>query len=115
MFKALWDGVNNINTRTKCNQSSVLLLQIVYGSDTAKVYGMDSVIGMNASAVEGKREEQFRSSTDYNLDLSVLETRVLASDKVSAVRYYTEAEHITSALQNLQRTHPKLKPMEMPK
>ena len=112
MFKALWDGVNNINTRTKSNQSSLLLLRIVYKSDTAKVYGLDRAI--KTSATEGKREEQYRSTDDYTLDLSELESRVLASEKVSAVHYYTESETLAATLETLRQKQPKLQPMSLP-
>lgn len=112
MFQALWNGVNNANTRTKSNQNSLLLLQIIYANDTAKVYGIDRSIKFTPSG--GKRGEQLRSSDDYTLDFEEFEQRVLASEKVSEVRYYTEATHIDLALRTLSEQYPKLRVMAMP-
>src|SRR5919205_192054 len=57
MFKALWESVNNANTRTKSNQNSLLLLQIVYTEPTKKLYGVDRLIGLQSE----KRDEQMRN------------------------------------------------------
>jgi CRISPR-associated protein Csh2 len=85
MFKALWESVNNANTRTKSNQNSLLLIQIVYSESNKKLYGVDRFIKL----VSEKREEQIRNSDDYTLDFSALQD-VSNSDKVSAVNFYTE-------------------------
>jgi CRISPR-associated protein Csh2 len=87
MFKALWDSVNNANTRTKSNQNSLLLIQIVYSEPNKKLYGVDRLIKL----VSEKRDEQIRNSDDYTLDFSGL-TEIANSDKVAAVNYYTEKE-----------------------
>ena len=110
MFQALWNGVNNANTRTKSNQNSLLLLQVVYSNDVAKVYGIDQTIRLKPS--EGKREEQYRSGKDYSFDFSEFERQVLGSDKVSEVRYYTEAEHVAVAMEALKQ-NPKLRLMTL--
>jgi CRISPR-associated protein Csh2 len=109
MFKALWDGVNNANTRTKANQSSLLLLQIVYTDTTSKVYGLDRTIRLTPR--EGIRDEQLRDERDYTLDFSEFQSRVLGSDKVAEVRYHTESERFETALKEL--NHPKLKPLSL--
>ena len=38
MFETLWDSVNNANTRSKSNQSSLILLNIVYSDPREKLY-----------------------------------------------------------------------------
>src|SRR5690606_4333059 len=48
MFKALWESINNANTRSKSNQSSILLLQIVYANKTDKVYGTDRLVSISS-------------------------------------------------------------------
>lgn len=111
MFTALWHGINNANTRSKSNQSSVLLLQVEYGTPTAKVYGMDRTLKVVAG--EGKREEQFRSEEDYTLDFGGFADRVLASERVAAVRYFTESERLQQALTVLGEQHPKLTAMAL--
>lgn len=85
MFKALWESVNNANTRTKSNQNSLLLIQIVYSEPNKKLYGVDRFIKL----VSEKRDEQIRNSDDYTLDFSALQ-EVSNNDKVSAVNFYTE-------------------------
>lgn len=85
MFKALWESVNNANTRTKSNQNSLLLIQIVYSEPNKKLYGVDRFIKL----VSEKRDEQIRNSDDYTLDFSAL-TESANNDKVSAVNFYTE-------------------------
>ncbi|MGC2237150.1 MAG: type I-B CRISPR-associated protein Cas7/Csh2 [Pyrinomonadaceae bacterium] len=85
MFKALWESVNNANTRTKSNQNSLLLIQIVYSEPNKKLYGVDRFIKLDSE----KRDEQIRNSDDYSLDFSAL-TEIANSDKVSAVNFYTE-------------------------
>ena len=88
MFKALWQSVNNANTRTKSNQNSLLLIQIVYSEPNKKLYGLDRLIKIDKTKTE-KRDEQIRSSEDYTLDFSALK-EIASSDKVSAVNFYTE-------------------------
>ena len=85
MFKALWESVNNANTRTKSNQNSLLLIQIVYSEPNKKLYGVDRFIKL----ISEKRDEQIRNSDDYTLDFADL-TAIANSDKVSAVNFYTE-------------------------
>lgn len=85
MFKALWESVNNANTRTKSNQNSLLLIQIVYSEPNKKLYGVDRFIKL----LSEKRDEQIRNSDDYKLDFSAL-TEIANSNKVSAVNFYTE-------------------------
>ena len=88
MFKALWQSVNNANTRTKSNQNSLLLIQIVYSEPNKKLYGIDRLIKIDRTKTE-KRDEQIRSSEDYTLDFSTLK-EIASSDKVSTVNFYTE-------------------------
>ena len=109
MFKALWDGVNNANTRTKANQSCLLLLQVVYKDTTSKVYGLDRTVKLIPR--EGIRDEQVRDERDYTLDFSEFRSRVLDSDKVSEVLYHTESARFESALKDL--NHLKLKPLSI--
>lgn len=90
MFKALWESVNNANTRTKSNQNSLLLIQIVYSEPNKKLYGVDRLIKFD-EATRKMRDEQIRNSDDYSLDFSELQ-KISDSDKVSAVNFYTEKE-----------------------
>ena len=96
MFKALWESINNANTRSKSNQSSLLLIQIVYVNQTDKVYGTDKLINYTSE----KRDEQFRDISDLELNFDVLKD-VIASDKIKEVRYYSESKTILEKLEAL--------------
>lgn len=93
MFKALWNSVNNANTRSKSNQNSVLLLQIVYHTPNDKLYGVDKLVTIASE----KEEEQIRGMADYLFDFSRLKAEA-DSEKVKEVRFYTEIETIKNAL-----------------
>lgn len=94
MFKALWDSINNANTRTKQNQNSLLLLQIVYSEPTKKLYGADRLVKLvNTKATE----EQIRHIDDYTLDFSDLK-KAAEKDIVKEIRVYTEVEKIKGEL-----------------
>lgn len=103
LFKAMWNSVNNVNTRSKSNQSSVLLLQIVYKEPTNKLYGTDRLINIESE----KEDEQIRSMEDYSFDFSKL-NKIAMSDKVSEIRFYTEIKEIKDQL-----TGDKFKEMKM--
>jgi len=111
MLKALWDSVNNANTRTKANQNSLLLLQIVYSDTNKKLYGLDRLIKLNTKGEDGveKKGEQLRSIDDFELELTKL-TEKVNSENVQEVRYYTEAEKI----KNLLNEKPKFTEMVFP-
>ena len=85
MFAALWHSVNNANTRSKSNQSSVLLVQIVYNDVTDKLYGTDKLLEISTD----KQDEQIREWDDFILNLEKLKTAA-DSPKVKAINYYTE-------------------------
>jgi CRISPR-associated protein Csh2 len=99
MFSALWHGINNANTRTKSNQSSLLLLQIVYSEPTRKAYGLDNAIKLEPGARDGNplREEQIRSREDYSLNFDKL-NEIAASPAVQEVRFYTESDDLRQQL-----------------
>ncbi|MEW6735948.1 MAG: type I-B CRISPR-associated protein Cas7/Csh2 [Acidobacteriota bacterium] len=99
MFKALWESINNTNTRTKSNQNSILLLQIVYTEPTKKLYGLDRLIRINTE----KQDEQIRSIADYQLDFSKLKETVNKAEIVSKVNYYTEHEMLKTEFDNNQK------------
>lgn len=93
MFKALWDSINNANTRSKSNQSSLAIFQIIYNNQTDKLYGVDRFIKISST----KREEEIRNSEDYTFDLSgILEAA--KNSKVKTIKYYTELPVIETAL-----------------
>jgi CRISPR-associated protein Csh2 len=94
MFGALWNSINDANTRTKSNQNATLLLQIVYSEDKSKIYGADRLIKMDKG---DKRGEQLRSSDDYELNFDFLIEKA-ASDKVKEIRFYTENDVIKEKL-----------------
>lgn len=104
MFEALWESVNNANTRTKANQNSLLLLHIVYAKSNYKLYGVDNYIKLDTG---DKKDEQLRSIDDYDLNISALIEKV-KSDKIKQVNYYTESEKILLLLKD----NPKFKLME---
>ncbi|MFW6275444.1 MAG: type I CRISPR-associated protein Cas7, partial [bacterium] len=93
LLKAMWNSVNNVNTRSKSNQNSVLLLQIIYRESTDKLYGTDRLISIESE----KEEEQIRSMDDYKFNFSKL-NEVAVSPKVKEIRYYTEIESIKSQI-----------------
>ena len=93
LFVALWNSVNNANTRSKSNQSSVLLLQIVYANPNDKIYGTDKLVKIFAE----KEGEQIREMKDFEFDFSEL-AAVAQSDKVSEIRYFTEIPEIAQKL-----------------
>lgn len=93
MFKALWNSINNANTRSKSNQNSVLLLQIVYHTPNDKLYGVDKLITITSE----KDEEQIREMADYQFDFSRLKKEA-NSERVKEVRFYTEIEDVKNAL-----------------
>lgn len=97
MFAALWHSVNNANTRTKSNQSSLLLLQIVYREVTDKLYGVDKMIQIKS---EQKNDEQLRGMEDFELDLTKLK-EAAESEKVAAINFYTEYPGIEKSLQGI--------------
>ncbi|SHJ71329.1 CRISPR-associated protein, Csh2 family [Tangfeifania diversioriginum] len=96
MFEALWKSINNANTRSKSNQSSLLLLQLVYAKDTDKVYGTDKLI----SYTSDKLDEQLRDISDVTFDFGALK-EVATSDKIKEVKYYSESKEILSQLTGL--------------
>lgn len=104
MFKALWESINNANTRSKSNQSSVLLLQIVYETKTDKVYGTDRLVSISSD----KRDEQFRDISDLALNFEKLK-EVAASLKVKEVRYYTESIDLERDIKSLGNKFTELK------
>lgn len=95
MQKALWHSINDANTRTKSNQSSVLLIQIVYTEEFGKIYGVDRLVKINPK--DNKRGEQIRSMEDFDFDFSKL-LEVASSDKIKEIRYFTEIQSIKSIL-----------------
>ncbi|RMG34308.1 MAG: type I-B CRISPR-associated protein Cas7/Csh2 [Methanobacteriota archaeon] len=94
MFTALWESVNNTNTRSKSNHNSLLLLQFVYARVSDKIYGLDRLIGIKPQELA---EEQIRSLEQANLRFDKLE-EVLGSPKIKEMRYYTEHPQIELAL-----------------
>ncbi len=103
MFEALWNSINNANTRTKSNQNSLLLLQIVYAEPMKKLYGLDRLINL----VSEKQDEQIRNGDDYTLDLSKLKDAV-QKDTVAKVNFYTERDDLANEL----KSSPKFEQMQ---
>lgn len=93
MFEALWHSVNNANTRSKANQNSLLLLQIVYSEPRKKLYGLDRMIKLESD----KQDEQIRNSDDYKLDLSKLKESA-KSESITKINFYTEHEGLKEDL-----------------
>ena len=100
MLRALWNSVNNANTRSKSNQSSLLLLQIVYTNPTDKLYGIDRLVQLGEQNADGtlrKLDEELRELDDCPFDFSRL-ANALQSPKVAEVRYYSEIPEIQAPL-----------------
>lgn len=93
LFAALWHSVNNANTRSKSNQSCLLLVQIVYDEVTDKLYGTDKLIEVSTE----KMEEQIRDLRDFKLNLEKLKTAA-ESPKVKQINYFTENEVIENEI-----------------
>jgi CRISPR-associated protein Csh2 len=89
MFKALWESIDEANTRTKSNQSSLLLLNIIYNNPVKKIYGLDSLIKLNS---DSKRDEEFRSIDDFEIDFSRLFDAVSSNDV--RVEFYSKIPKI---------------------
>jgi len=106
LFAAMWNSINNSNTRSKSNQDSVLLMQIVYSDSNDKLYGTDKLISINSD----KEEEQIREMDDYSLDFTKLVEKA-SSNKVKEIRYYTEIPIIEKALVDLHNQ--KIQPMTL--
>lgn len=104
MFKGLWESINNANTRSKSNQSSILLLQIVYANKTDKVYGTDRLVSISSD----KRDEQFRDLTDLTFNFDKLK-EIASLDKVKEIRYYTESTDIAKEIKTLGNKFTELK------
>lgn len=90
MYKATWHSINNANTRSKSNQNSLLLLEIVYRDITDKLYGLENLIKLNSAKA---KEEDCRSLEDCNLDFSELLNK-LKSEKIEQINYKTELDSI---------------------
>ena len=93
LFVAMWNSINNSNTRSKSNQSSVLLIQIIYRNTNDKLYGTDKLISISSS----KEEEQIRDMEDFSFDFSLIDN-VAKSEKVREIRFYTEIEAIQNRI-----------------
>lgn len=96
LFKALWDSINNANTRSKSNQSSILLLQIVYNNKTDKVYGTDKLISITSEI----RDEQLRDLADVQFNFDKLK-EISDSNKIKEIRYHSESHEIINAIKSL--------------
>lgn len=92
MFKALWESINGANTRTKSNQNSLLLLQIVYSQPDKKIYGVDRLIKIN-SGEKDKKGEQLRNIDDVSFNFSELDN-IANKEEIKEIRYYTTIEKI---------------------
>jgi CRISPR-associated protein Csh2 len=101
MYSSLWNSVNNANTRSKSNQSSLLLIVLSYTDPTKKLYGLDRLIKLNSR--DGKRDEQMRSIDDYELDLTALIETVKATSFVKSVQFYTEDGGLRNAIVNAEK------------
>jgi CRISPR-associated protein Csh2 len=93
MFSALWHSVNNANTRSKSNQSSLLLVQIVYKDVTDKLYGTDKLLEI----ITEKQDEQIRDLDDFTLNLEKLKAAA-GSPKVKVINYFTENEALENQI-----------------
>jgi CRISPR-associated protein Csh2 len=89
MFKALWNSINNANTRSKSNQDSLLLLQVVYSDPTRKVYDLANKIKIETE----KQDEALRGREDYKINFNALK-ELVSSGLIESVNYFTEDPQI---------------------
>lgn len=108
MFKALWQSINNVNTRSKSNQNSLILVQIVYAEKNQKLYGTDRFIKIKEN--DNKSQDQLRSMDDYEFDFTAFNDAANSS-KVLEIRYFTEIQTIKSKIQSLNNT--KIKELQL--
>ncbi len=101
MFKALWVSINNANTRSKSNQNSLLLTQIVYADANKKLYGADRFIEIDKDKTE-KQDEQIRNSDDYVLSLEKLK-EAAKNPSVKQINFYTENNKIKQELDDAEK------------
>ena len=97
MLKALWESVNNANTRTKSNQNSLLLLQIIYSNKDKKIYGADQLIKINPK--NNKNEEGVRNLEDFEFDFTKL-IEISNSDVIDNIRFYSGLPDIKNIFKN---------------
>lgn len=99
LFEGMWYGTSGEGSsfsRSKVGQDSLLLLELVYKEENKKVYGVDRLITIKLKD-NNKKEEQLRSIDDFDFDFSKL-AKVVASNKIAKLKYYTEIEEIKNAL-----------------
>ena len=101
MFKALWVSIDNANTRSKSNQNSLLLAQIVYSDANKKLYGADRLIVIDKERTE-KQDEQIRNSDDYVLNFTELK-KAAQNPAVKQINFYTENEKIKQELEGAEK------------
>jgi CRISPR-associated protein Csh2 len=97
MLKALWESINNANTRTKSNQDSLLLLQIVYSDNDKKIYGADQLIKINPK--NSKSEEGIRSLECFDFDFTKL-IEISNIDTIDTIRFYSDLPQIKDIFKN---------------
>jgi CRISPR-associated protein Csh2 len=88
LLQALWFGVrSNANTRTKVGQVPHLLLSIEYQPGEEFQFGrLHDYIKLNATT--GKEEKAWSSPEDYQVDLSMLYSRIkMREEKILKIRY----------------------------
>ena len=90
MFKALWNSINNVNTRSKANQNSLLLFNIIYKDSDKKIYDIDKLISLDTSNKSG---EQIRSLKDVKFDFSKL-IKVSQEEIIEKIQYYSDIDYI---------------------
>lgn len=110
MFSALWHSINNANTRSKSNQNSLLLLQIVYKRPVDKLYHVDRMIQLKPN--EGKRQEQIRSLEDYQLNFDKL-SQAAQSDMVEKINYICAIDALEKQLLQVNGLQEKARKIEL--
>jgi len=91
-LKYLWNGTQNLITRTKAGQKSRLLIDIKYKE------GSDAFIGRCHNLVDTKAkndisELNYRGVEDFDIDLGRLIKKIeTLKDEVEEVRYYIDSD-----------------------
>jgi CRISPR-associated protein Csh2 len=99
LLKAMWHGVRTSgNTRTKVGQIPHFLLDIKYKQGEEFQFGrlhdyVKMVATKDKEGTNGKKEKEWASPEDYELDLSLLIERLKGqNDRIETVRYAKSAD-----------------------
>jgi len=92
MFKALWNQINLINTRSKTGQTSRLLLKINYGDAISKISDVETLIKLK----DGDDGTNYRNFEDIENDLDFSQFVNIVKenkDRLDSIEYEIDDTH----------------------